>query len=178
MRIPRNTESLPHRTAMIGIAGTATAITSSAMPVRGTTQIATTPGRKISMPTVSGDTSTITATSGIPMSRVTGLRIAAVIGSMNPITVGLGWATSLGDGLHITTGGGCMRAARGDGGRDRCTACIVRSGRRRTFPSEEGAADLVSALDLADGVALAGFRWDRATGSTRGGADIAAGLAL
>src|SRR5579862_8121395 len=111
MRIRRSTESLRLLTAMIGIAGIAIAITSSATPVPGGTLIVTTRERKISMLPVSGVTSTITATSGIRTSQVIGLRIAMATGSINRITAGPGSATSHGDGRLTTTDAGFMRAA-------------------------------------------------------------------
>ena len=54
---------------------------------------------------------------------------------------------------------------------------IGRSGRRRMFPSTDGAADSVSVSVSAVGADSAGFRSDRAIGSIRGGVDIEAGSA-
>src|SRR5579863_781815 len=174
MRIRRSTESLRLLTAMIGIAGTAIAITLFATPVRGAIPTVITRERKISILPVSGVTSTITAMSGIPTSQVIGLRIAMATGSINPITAGLGSATSRGAGRLTTTDAGFMPAGGGDGGRDLHTSGTVRSGRRLTFPSGDGAAALVSVLDLADGAASAGSHSDRVTGSIPGGADMVA----
>jgi|SRR5579871_351511 len=127
------------------------------------------------MRTVSGRTFRITATSGFRTSLRAGLRIAMAIGFTSRTTGGPGSATSRGDGLPITTAVGSGTATRGRGGRVRFGVGTVRSGRRRMFPSGDGAgaSALVSVLAGAAGAALAGCRLDPATGSIRGGVDIA-----
>src|ERR1700675_1538674 len=86
---------------------------------------------------------------------------------MNLIGAGPGSRTTLGAGLLITTGAGCILTAAGDGGLVRRTAIptIVRSGRRLMFRFTGLAVDSVS---VADGVRLAGFPLDRVTTSIRG----------
>src|SRR5579863_1084181 len=129
------------------------------------------------MPTGPGKTRLTMATCGFRTNPRTGLRIATATGCTSPITAGLGSATSLGAGPRITTGDGSGTATRGRGGPDPWVASIVRSGRRLTFRSGDGAAVLVSELALAAGVVSAGFPSDRATGSIRGGVDIVAASA-
>ena len=99
---------------------------------------------------------------------------------MSLTTAGLGLATSRGAGRRITTDAGSGTAIRGPGGRDRLMAGTVRSGRRLTSHSGDGAADLDLDSASAAGAASAGFRLVPATGSIRGGVDTAvasAGLA-
>jgi len=123
-----------------------------------------------------GATWMITATFGIRMSRPTGFHIATETGFISRTTAGRGLATSRGVGLHITTAAGCMRAARGDGGRDQCIRITGRSGRRRMSRSGDGAAALDLELVSVDGAASDGCRWGRVTGSIRGGGDITGAL--
>src|SRR5579863_4661526 len=118
---------------MIGTAGTAIVITSFVMRVPGGTRTAAIPVRRTLMLTVPGATFRTTAMFGIRTILPIGFRIAAATGFGNPITDGPGWDMSLGAGRHITTGAGCMPAARGDGGPDRSMPDITRSGHQHTF---------------------------------------------
>src|SRR4051812_8750909 len=106
MRARLSTKSRRRRTGTTGIAGTANAITLSAMQIHGATPTATTPARKIWTLTAVGKKYRTMATSGFQTNLTTGHRIATETGSMNRTMDGPGSDMSLGAGRRITMAAG------------------------------------------------------------------------
>src|SRR5581483_9148055 len=107
------------------------------------------------MATAAGFMSRDTETSGSPTSRLRGRRIRRAAGFGNPITAGLGFLTSLGDGPLITMGVGSSIAEAGAGGLAQFMSAIGQCGRRPLYSLLASATVRASALAPSDGSRLA-----------------------
>src|SRR6185312_11977096 len=103
------------------------------------------------MATAAGFMSRDTETSGSPTSRRLGLHIRQAAGFGNPITAGLGFLTSLGDGLLTITGVGFSIAEAGAGGLVLFMSAIGQCGRLLLYSLLASATAQASALAPSDG---------------------------